>query len=295
MPSISASFYYRTFKAFKLKNSIFAKVIDNPPRNSGAMSAKKFPKNLTVTERDVEGFMVLTVQPTTPTGHHVVFLHGGAYKVEGMAGHRTLMVQLVKRFGLTVSFIDYPLAPEHQATYSHEVVMKAYAQLVAAYPEDSFSLLGDSAGGGLALAFLQQLRQQSILPVPQKTVLVSPWLDIDLVHEAIPRYEPTEVILSRDTLRAAGKLYRGDLAPTDPLVSPLYGDMSGLGHILVQISTVEFFYPDSQALAEKLTAAEGSQVTLSEYPGMVHDWIVFPMPETTKAIEEIGYFLVGDD
>ena len=63
-------------------------------------------------------------------------------------------------YGLKVTFIDYPLAPEHTYEKTHEIVMKHTERLQLKNYGDEFYLFGDSAGGGLALAVLQILRDE---------------------------------------------------------------------------------------------------------------------------------------
>ena len=81
---------------------------------------------------------------------------------------------------MKVSVFQYPLSPEYTAVDVRIILMEAYERLVREYPEDMFFLFGDSSGGGLALAFLQELRDRGWLSMPARTAMVSPWLDISL-------------------------------------------------------------------------------------------------------------------
>ena len=125
------------------------KNFDNPERNNGELRADKF-KGFITDEWNVDGFNVITVSSKKTNGGHVIFLHGGGYVAEATASHRRIIEELVKMYGLKVTFIDYPLAPEHTYEKTHEIVMKAYREITIKNYGDEFYLFGDSAGGGLA-------------------------------------------------------------------------------------------------------------------------------------------------
>ena len=143
------------------------KNFNNPERNNGELRADKF-KGFITDEWNVDGFNVITVSGKKTNGGHVIFLHGGGYVAEATASHRRIIEELVKMYGLKVTFIDYPLAPEHTYEKTHKIVMKAYREITIKNYGDEFYLFGDSAGGGLALAVLQILRDEKMIPFPKK-------------------------------------------------------------------------------------------------------------------------------
>ena len=88
------------------------KNFDNPERNNGELRADKF-KGFITDEWNVDGFNVITVSSKKTNGGHVIFLHGGGYVAEATASHRRIIEELVKMYGLKVTFIDYARATEH--------------------------------------------------------------------------------------------------------------------------------------------------------------------------------------
>ena len=92
-----------------------AKDFYNPPRNLGIFDKGKFNKNLNIEEFQVDGFKVLTIRDKEYLNKHVIFLHGGAYVLEGTDNHRNIIESFVSKYKLKVSVIDYPLAPEYNA------------------------------------------------------------------------------------------------------------------------------------------------------------------------------------
>lgn len=265
--------------------------IKKPKRGGKHFEPKKF-KNLRAEQFFIDGFACVSVDGGESAAPHVVFLHGGAYVAEGLLFHRKFMEKLVKEYGMRVTYIDYPLAPEHGAKKTHAVLGKAYVRLTETYKEDEFVLLGDSAGGGLALAFLQTLvKTGGKLPV--KTVLLSPWVDVSLSRPEAAEYEEKDPTLSIDGLLFAGREYAKELPLTDPTVSPVFGEMDDLGEVLVTVGESELFYPDCMYLKERADGARGTRLTLAVFENMFHDFIMTPIKESDVGCRLIAEFLAN--
>ena len=223
-------------------------------------------------------------------GKHIVFLHGGAYTAEEKPGHWWLIEQLVKSLGCKISFIQYPLAPEHNYRQTHEMLLLAYTELTQKSPKDTFYLLGDSAGGGLVLAFAQTLRDQKFTKQPQKLALLSPWLDLSMSNPEVENLESRDLLLSAKTLATCGKWFAGETDVKSPVLSPLYGNMNDLISIAVFVGTHEIFLPDCRLLKQKIQSSN-TKLYYREYEGMQHDWILFPIKERDELLNElITYF-----
>lgn len=292
-PSRKSQVIYKSLKAFNAKEIFFRKLTSNPARNTKKVIPGKISRKLHVSERSIDGCRILTISPEKQGSQHIILLHGGAYVAEAMKGHRVLMEKLALGYGFKVTFVDYPLAPEHKASESTETVLKVYLELIRVYSEDEFYLLGDSAGGGLALTLLQMLKDRNIDRRPGKTVLLSPWLDLSLQNSEVDPFIEKDVILSLEGLRTCGKQYAAELDLHDPLVSPIEGDLNDLQNLKVFVSTHELFYPDCLLLKEKVEKTEGTNLELSIKLKMVHDWVMIPIPEGDKTIEEIAQFYSG--
>jgi len=145
--------------------------------------------------------------------------------------------------------------------------------------------MGDSAGGGLSLAFAQYLLEQE-LPQPKDIILLSPWLDITLNSPQVLAMIDKEPTLNWDMLVEAGKRYAGETPRTHYLVSPIQGEIKNLGKIFLFIGTHEFFLPDARKFREK-AARQSVDINYFEYPKMNHVFPVFPIPEAKKALKQI--------
>jgi acetyl esterase/lipase len=145
--------------------------------------------------------------------------------------------------------------------------------------------MGDSSGGGLALAFAQLLRNDSVAQ-PGQIILLSPWLDIGLTNPAIRDVDPSDNFLGVDGLKMAGEAYAGGVRPDYYLLSPVYGPLNGLAGISVFIGSREILVADTRKL-KSLAEEKGIALNYYEYPEMFHAWMLFNLPESKKARLEI--------
>ncbi len=278
---------YKILKRIKFSERKFDKLLTEPKRGQNHFSTKRFNKDLIITEHESNGFRALTITTRTPSNIHIIFFHGGAYIAEAAKAHRKLIENICLTSNCKITFIDYPLAPEYNATTTHKITNEFYQILLKKYPNDKFVLMGDSAGGGLALAFLQTLVANNEKIIPQKTILLSPWLDVSMSNPDIKDYIDKDVILNCEKLIKCGKLYARNLDTKNPLVSPIYGQLENLGSIKIFVSADEMFFPDCIKLHAALSISEGSNSATTIMEGMVHDWILFPLDESKECIKEI--------
>ena len=179
----------------------------------------------------------------------------------------------------------YPVAPESQVEAGLASVEAVFDALVAEVGAENISVVGDSAGGGLALAFCQQLSRHG-KPLPASQVLFFPWLDVTVSDPSQPALQPLDHVISIPALRKAGESWAGNLGPASPLASPLFGDLSNLPPTLSIVGTHDILLPDTRRLG-----ALQPEVTVVEYPGLFHGWVYAPLPETKQAIQECAAFI----
>ena len=264
----------------------------NPRRDTDFLNKKNFDKSFAIDEQFIDEYQILTVFSGKSCNRHIIFLHGGAYVMRAVRGHKNIIEKLVKKYHLKVTFIDYPLAPENTVEKAHKVVMEAYRKIIKKYKDDEFYLFGDSSGGGLALAFLQRLKEEKQLPFPEKTVLMSPWVDVSMTNEEIEEFAEKDPLLPLNGLIVTGKQFAGELDVKDPLISPIYGNMDNLGEIFLIFGTNEILYPDCLKLSDMLEIAVGTSVEIKIGENLCHDWILAPLKETEETIDEIGKFFL---
>ncbi len=266
-----------------------------PPRGGNVINRDHFTRKVRVKEWDVDGFGGVTINGSYTSQKHILMLPGGAYSLE--PSRRYLEISeyfaIKKRMKVTIPFC--PLSPEYTALAVHQYLLNVYIRLINEYPEDEFCFLGDFSGGGLALSFLQELRDRKILPLPVKTAVISPWLDITLDNPMIKIAKKADRLLPAGALKETGIRYCGTLQSDHPFVSPLYGDWDHLGKILVFSGTEDIMTPDCDLLAEKAESFNNTELIYKKGAGMVHDWILIPCRETDATLELISAFFLDNE
>ncbi|MGW6394209.1 alpha/beta hydrolase fold domain-containing protein [Streptomyces sp. NPDC055103] len=270
-------------KVFSSAEAVRDQVRARSLRPTGYAPPAGLERTVDLAVRRVAGWPVYEVTPrgTPDTGRRAVYLHGGAYINEIAPQHWTLIAHVAAGTGTRITVPIYPLAPLATA----DEVVPAVTALAAGILDDTattaLSLIGDSAGGGMALAVALHLRDQG-LPAPARTVLISPWLDITLTDPAIAPLESHDPWLAVPGARCAGDLYRGALPVDHPHVSPLLSDLTGLNPITLFSGTRDIVNPDARRLAARATAA-GVELDFHEAPGMLHVCPLLPIPEGRAA------------
>jgi acetyl esterase/lipase len=150
--------------------------------------------------------------------------------------------------------------------------------------------MGDSAGGGLALALAQALKAEG-LPQPGHIALLSPWLDLTMSDPATLAHEARDPVLKTEAALAAARMYAGDLPLDDPRVSPILGEIEGLAGITVLTGTRDLLNPDARRFVARVQAG-GQAAELIEYEGQVHAWMLLPLPEAHQARQQVADILL---
>jgi monoterpene epsilon-lactone hydrolase len=208
----------------------------------------------------------------------VIWLHGGAYSLGPFKWHLMRLGQICNELGVDGALPDYPKAPEFNHKQNLEYLIDFYKDVISQY--DNFYLLGDSAGGGLALGFSLLLKDKGF-KTPKAIYTFSPWLDLSssVDSTAYDKYDP---FLSQQGLDTFAKLYGGDEL-TSPYVSPFYDDFSKLDskiyiysgtHDILHAAVVEFF-------------KKNKNVEQRIYDEMIHAWALMPIPEGKQVMNEV--------
>jgi acetyl esterase/lipase len=209
----------------------------------------------------------------------LVYLHGGAYIAELSASGWRYAMRLATDLSARVIVPIYPLAPASTATRTVGEAAQVIEELIAEATRPVL-LLGDSAGGGLALAATIALRDAG-RPLPGHLAMQAPWFDVALENPGIPPQLPLDRVLNLDFLAVAAKAYAGDLPYDDPRVSPIRADLRGLPPITLHVGTRDLALPDARDFTTMARAA-GVAIDFHEVPGQVHAYWVLPIPEARR-------------
>lgn len=218
----------------------------------------------------------VTARGVTPSAR-VLYLHGGAY-IREITRHHWKLVGHLASAGASVTVPIYPVAPRGKASHVVSASADLAEQLTA--QGERLVIAGDSAGGGLALAVALALRDRGV--VADHTALISPWLDATGSHPELLEVAPRDPWLHPGGLTAAADAYRGELDREHPWVSPLNGDLTGLGPITMFTGTRDILNVDARRFRPLATDA-GVSLDFHEAPQMIHVYPLLPIPEGKKA------------
>ncbi len=243
-----------------------------------------------VEETTVNGSTVYRLSASDDPDCTILYLHGGAYINDPSSSQWELCDELVQATNAELIFPIYPLTPNHTWEETYDLLMALYQDL-AEDLDTPLILMGDSAGGGLAAGFCEYLSEAG-MEQPDKTILLSPWLDVSMSNPEIEDYEASDPMLSAYGLVEMGTCWAGDLDLTDYRVSPIYGDLSGLQNVYLFVGTREIFYPDV-TLFYAMLQEQGVASELYVGEGMNHDYLLYPIPEADEAFEQICAIIEG--
>lgn len=221
----------------------------------------------------------------------VLYLHGGAYVNSFNAYQWRFLDRLARATGCEVLAPDYHLVPFGDCERAHGELAALYRKWVEAHPGRRLVLMGDSAGGGLALALAEALAAAGD-PMPERLVLFSPWVDVSMDNPDAAALADVEPMLHLDLMRVHGRWWAGDLDVHDGRVSPLYGDMAGLPPVTLWCGTRELLYPDILLCRDRLEAA-GVDADLRVGRGLNHDYPLMPIPEAEGVFREVVALVQG--
>jgi acetyl esterase/lipase len=226
----------------------------------------------------------------------MAFLHGGGFVAGKLGFRRPFASWISKATGCSVLLVDYRLAPEHPFPAALEDALSSYRWMCnngpdGEKPAEKTFIGGDSAGGCLSLATLLGLKDANE-NLPDAAFTLSAISDMALTGRSIVNRAELDILFKPSHLKQFAKLYLADQDPLIPLASPLYGNLSGLPPILMQVGDAELLLDDSVRFSEKAEKA-GVKVKLEVCPEMFHNWQMFGpvFPEAQQAIDRIGEFI----
>jgi epsilon-lactone hydrolase len=228
----------------------------------------------------------------TQTKRTLLYFHGGGYVLGASVTRRNVASRLAIAAAARAVVPQYRLAPEHPFPAAVYDAIAVYdALLEQGVRPSSLAVMGDSAGGGLCAALLLSLRDSG-RPLPAAGVLISPWTDLTLSGESYRTRADSDPIDRVPLLRRMAATYVANGDPTNPLASPLFGNLRGLPPMLIQVGDHEVLLDDSVRFAGKARAS-GVSIELEVWPQMWHVWHTAApaLPEANEAITQIGAYV----
>ncbi len=252
-------------------------------------------RGVTMEMTAVAGIKAAWLTPETyPQEVVFLYLHGGGYGLGSIHSHKGLVSKMVQQGRFKALMLDYRLAPEHPFPAAVEDTIIAYKYLLEkGYLPENIIIGGDSAGGGLTISALTQIRDQQ-LPMPAAGVCLSPWTDLSNSGDSIITKLKADPMLVPPALEMMALSYvaQDRTLFTHPLVSPIFAELHQLPPLLIQVGIDEILLDDATRLAQKAKAAD-VKVVLEKWTNMYHVWQFFwpILPEAKAAIVRIGEFV----
>lgn len=233
----------------------------------------------------------------------ILYIHGGAYMMGSPKSHRPITSRLSEIANAAVLAIDYRLMPENRRMAGINDCQDAYRWVLENGPEGRSDVgvlivAGDSAGGNLALSTIAWARDAQLRPA-DAVVVFSPQTDLTLASPSLHSNIDTDILLgtsfgpmvnTRKVIALSSSFLMNRINPSNALVSPLFGDLSGLPPTLVQASKVEMLLDDAVRYVNKANA-QGSTAIIQTWPFTPHVWQAFQTPEADEAFGAVEEFL----
>ena len=214
----------------------------------------------------------------------VMYLHGGSAIHQMLKYHYRFIKRIIENEDVTVYLPIYPLAPAYTCDDAFTMLDSVYDLMLTKHDSSVITVMGDSMGGNLALAFPQSIIGRK--DMCGSIILLSPWLDMAGDHPKTEEYYRREPRLSLYELKRCGELWAGGKDPHDPIVSPIYGPLEGLPPISVYVGTEELLLLDSERLRDR-AAEEGHELRFHLWKGMSHVFPVQPIREAKLVFPQI--------
>jgi monoterpene epsilon-lactone hydrolase len=248
---------------------------------------------------ELGGVPSITLQPQVGRPDRtVLYFHGGGY-VSGSPPDRylPLAAAVALASNARVHVVDYRLAPETPFPGAFDDCLRAYQWLIThgGVEPRTLVVLGDSAGGNLAVAVTVAARDQG-LALPVRIALISPLADLTFSGNSIEERKHLDPLVTREMLESTVTEYLAGADPRDPRCSAVFADMHGLPPMLIQVGENEILYNDATRIRDAATTA-GVNVVFESWRHGIHVWPVFissGLPESAAAIERLATFFKAE-
>lgn len=250
------------------------------------------PENIAREKIDAGGVPCEWFRVSSAAKGAVLYLHGGGFVIGSTISHGALIARIAAASGYNVLGVNFRLAPEHPFPVPLNDCVSAYLYLLnQGFAPENIALVGDSAGSALVISTLLSLRDQG-LPKPACGVALSAWADLTLTAGSLQRNAERDPVVTKEILQGMAPLYTAGQDAADPLISPVFADLSGLPPLLLQVGDRDVCEDDSRKLAANASAA-GVDVQFEFWPEMIHCWHTYydTLPEARDAVSKVGTYL----
>ncbi len=224
-------------------------------------------------------------------GIAVLYLHGGGYVNPPQKVQWDTCNTIATQANCEVTLPVYFTAPNFTYDECYGALLELYDSMLTTYAPSDIVIMGDSAGGGLALGLAMWLGELGY-EQPRLIIAYSPEMDIAMSNPDLKAYEKLDAMLAIDGIVEMGRVWAGGADPTDYRLSPIHGDTSNLAPIILFAGTRELLYPDEIKFVAQATE-QGADVSYYEGENLGHCWPLYPTPEGAAALKIVSDAIAG--
>ena len=182
-------------------------------------------------------------------------------------GYKPMVSHFASAFSTKVLFIEYALAPEKPFPNGIKGILKVYRALIRRYPNAKITVMGDSAGGGLAATLIKMVSEEK-LQMPSGVIFLSPWLYLRCNTESHETRKKIDPILTKDKLMEYANYY---VANNWNKADPGQFTFNSFPPLLILVGSNEILFDDSKLFYEKIKLLQ-PDTQMKEYKNQVHGW-----------------------
>jgi acetyl esterase len=221
-------------------------------------------------------------------------IHGGGLVFGSSEGQDPMLERIVQSTGMACASVEYRLAPENPYPAAWDDCESAAAWLVknakSEFGTDVLTIGGESAGGTLAAATLLRMRDRHGYTGFRAANLSYGNFDSSMTPSQA-RTPDKGILVGRVSIQKFREAYLPkNVDPRDPDVSALYADLKNMPRAIFTVGTIDPLLDDTLFMYSRWIAA-GNEAELAVYPGAVHAFNIFPMPQGPAANANIDAFL----
>ena len=284
-------FFFTSFVAFYIKHFRYSPFRQNYEECKRLINIPhieyELPKNIkfccSVSKKKENGMNVYYLNENTKSNSVFIYFHGGAF-YNNFDKHQWGMInKIIKKTDALVIAPDYPLIPEIRCDGLYPLLLKFYREILRKYPNKRIIIGGDSAGGTISMVLGELLNKEE---QPDEIICLSPAVDFEIPPEDEESFRRC-IFEDKRAWPAIAEMWLGKgMTNSDPLMSPINGDLSKINHMTIFFGDREFCYNSIFRLKAK-NENLNDKIDYKLYKGMFHVWVATPILEAKKGIKEI--------
>jgi acetyl esterase len=205
----------------------------------------------------------------------IVYYRGGGWVIADLDTYDASASAIARKAKAIVVSVDYPMAPEHKFPAAHDEAIEAYKYVVKHAKgwggnPDRIGIVGESAGGNLAVATAIAARDQQIT-VPVAVISVYPVATTSMDTPSKKQQAAAKPLNTPMMAWFFDKVLNNDSEKQDPRLDLVSADLKGLPPVTIINAEIDPLRSDGDMLADKLKAA-GNDVTHKVFAGVTHEF-----------------------